>query len=68
MEDCCRGAQAETERAPKLLGSRFIKQVSSNLAEPREQGGFLIYHLEQVTEKGGTACPIHSHMLFYWLL
>jgi hypothetical protein len=44
-QKCCRRAQTETERAPKLSGSKFIKQVGSNSvdlspkAEPREQMG-----------------------------
>jgi hypothetical protein len=46
---CCRRVQTETERAPKLLGSKFIKQASSNSAdssikaEPQEQRGPSLY-------------------------
>jgi hypothetical protein len=53
-QKCCRRAQTETERAPKLSGSKFIKQTSSDSvdwcpkAEPWEQRGF--------------------HMSYHWLL
>jgi hypothetical protein len=46
---CCRRAEAETERAPKLLGSKFMKQASSDSeesspkAEHREQRGPSLY-------------------------
>jgi hypothetical protein len=33
----------------------------------RIKGACLIYHLEQVTEMGATACPIHGHILLHWL-
>jgi hypothetical protein len=42
----CRRAQTETEKAPELLGSKFIKQASSNSVdlspktEPQNKGGF----------------------------
>jgi hypothetical protein len=32
-----------------------------------KKGASLKYHLEQVTEIRGTACPIHGHILFHWL-
>jgi hypothetical protein len=34
LQKCCRRIQTETERAPKLSGSKFIKQASSNSADP----------------------------------
>jgi hypothetical protein len=48
---CCRRVQTETEtkRTPRLLGSKFIKQASSDSAdlspkaEPREQRRALLY-------------------------
>jgi hypothetical protein len=48
-QKCCRRAQTETEGAPKLLGSKFIKQVGSDSAdlspkaEPQEQRGLSLY-------------------------
>jgi hypothetical protein len=49
----------ETERAPKLLGSKIIRQTCSNSADliqrlsSKDKGVFFIYHLEQVKEMGG---------------
>jgi hypothetical protein len=54
--------------ATKLLGSKFIKQDGSDSADscPKAE-----HQEERVTEirgwGGGTACPIHNHMLFHWL-
>jgi hypothetical protein len=48
-QQCCRRAQIETERAPKLSGSKFIKQASSYSvdscpkAEHQEQRWFSLY-------------------------
>jgi hypothetical protein len=65
-------AQTERERAPKLSGSKFIKQASSNStdsspkAESREQRGFsLCTTYSRLQRRGkGTACHMHGHMLF----
>jgi hypothetical protein len=51
--------QRQRDEAPKLSGSKFIKQASSDSAdsrpkvEPENKGAFLICHLEQVTDVGG---------------
>jgi hypothetical protein len=48
-EKYCRRVQTETEMAPKLSGSKFIKQANSNSAdscpkaEPQEQRGLSLY-------------------------
>jgi hypothetical protein len=67
-----RRAQRETERAPELSGRKFIKQAGSNSAdsspkaEPREQRRLPYVPLRAGYRNGGTACPIHSHLL-HWL-
>jgi hypothetical protein len=70
----CRSAQTESERAPKLSGSRFIKQASSSSedlspkAEPQDKGSFpYIPFTAGFRNVGDAACSIHNHMLFYWL-
>jgi hypothetical protein len=46
---CCRRTWTETEKAPKLLGNKFIKQDGSDSvdlspkAEPREQRGLSLH-------------------------
>jgi hypothetical protein len=71
-----RRAQTETEKAPKLSGSKFIKQASSNWADsspklsPENKGGlpYIPFRAGYRNEEGCTACPICNHMLFHWLL
>jgi hypothetical protein len=67
------GGFRQRQKAPKLLGSKFIKPAATHWTRvqrlsPEKKGAFLIYHLEQVTETGSIARPIHNHMLFHWLL
>jgi hypothetical protein len=58
-QKCCRRAWTETERAPKLLGSKFIKQASSDSvdscpkAEPWEQRGHSLYTIYSRLQKWG---------------
>jgi hypothetical protein len=46
LPDCCRRAQTETERAPKLSGSKFInkpaatQQTHVQRLSPKNKGGF----------------------------
>jgi hypothetical protein len=50
-QKCCRRTQTETERAPKLLGSKFTREASSCSADsspeadPREQRGLSLYSI-----------------------
>jgi hypothetical protein len=58
-QKCCRRAQTETEKAPKLSGSKFIKQASSNSADsspktgPQEQRGPSLYTVWSRLQKWG---------------
>jgi hypothetical protein len=72
--ECCRRTQTETERTPKLSGSKFIKQAGTDSvdscpkAKHREQRGSPYIPVRAgYRNGGGTACPIHDHMSFYWL-
>jgi hypothetical protein len=55
---CCRRAQTEAERAPKLLEASFLsrpaatQQTHVQRLSARTKGAFLICHVEQVTEMG----------------
>jgi hypothetical protein len=56
---CCRRGQRETEKAPKLLGSKFIKQAGSNSADsvqrlsPKNKVGFLYKPFRAGYRNGG---------------
>jgi hypothetical protein len=62
----------QRDRAPKLSGSKFIKQAGSHSvdshpkAEPQNKGGFPI-PFRAGYRNGGRACLIHGHILFHWL-
>jgi hypothetical protein len=67
------GGLRQRDRARKLSGSKFIKQASSNsedlrlnAAEPQEQMDLPYIPFRAGYRNGGTACPIHGHMLFHW--
>jgi hypothetical protein len=57
-QKCCRRAETETERAPKLSGSKLLsKQAATQWTHvqslsPKNKGKFLIYHLEQAAQMG----------------
>jgi hypothetical protein len=59
----------QRDRAPKLSGSKFIKQSSSNSAdsspktEPQEQRGLSLY----INRNWGIVSPMHGHILFHWV-
>jgi hypothetical protein len=55
-----------------LSGSKLIKQASSDSvdshpkAEPPEQRGLPYIPFRAGYRNGGTACPIHGHIVFHW--
>jgi hypothetical protein len=57
-QNCCRRAETETERAPKILGCKFLsKQAATQWTRvqrlgPENKGKFLIFHLEQAAQMG----------------
>jgi hypothetical protein len=68
-KSCYRRAQTETERAPKISGSKFIKQTSSNSmdscpkAEPQEQRGLSLYTIKRLQKWGVQLVHTSSHVI-----